>query len=485
MGIVRAVRLPSLFLILAPWFPPLALLALFWIPWLRQIPPWGLVLLGVYGLGLVLPALGTGEALAVGLAFFRFVYTLGLVGLGVALSKAERLGPLGYGLIGVYLLALVASYWVFGERVQEVRLSHPFHSPVGLGFMGALGLLLALHLPYPWPFRLLLGGVGGLVLLLSGSRGGMLALVLGALVCLSFRRRNMVVLGIIGFLVYLGLFLDLIPAQRFLQTGFSGREGLWLAAYEAFREAPWTGFGPYLLGDRLLEVLFRGCFLFPLMEARGLECPSWLAPWGGLWAFAHNHLLQALGESGLFGALALLLLAGGFLASAWGDGFLLSLLLTFLAMGAVDNPFSVPSPFRGEIFFILGGLALARASRPLLEGLGQAALGGSFVLLLWLLPFVYLGSRPEPPLPSLLYAVLPQEGRGWIRLQNGQDFRVQVWLCQEGCRRLGWAWPGDRLIRFPFPEDLPSGRYQLRVIAFSQHPLALRPLCLWTQEVGR
>ncbi|RTI03097.1 polymerase, partial [Thermus scotoductus] len=177
-------RLLPFALALAPLFPPLALLAPLFLGHLRRLSPWALGLLGVYALSVLLPALGAPEPLAFPLALGRVLYVLGLVGAGVALyagasSPTQALKPLGYGLFLLYITAFVATYLTFGDQAVQQRLMHPFHSPVGLGFMGAMGVLLAVYLRYPWPFRLLLGLLGGAVLLLSASRGGMLALLLG------------------------------------------------------------------------------------------------------------------------------------------------------------------------------------------------------------------------------------------------------------------------------------------------------------------
>ncbi|WP_253719366.1 O-antigen ligase family protein, partial [Thermus scotoductus] len=394
-------RLLPFALALAPLFPPLALLAPLFLGHLRRLSPWALGLLGVYALSVLLPALGAPEPLAFPLALGRVLYVLGLVGAGVALyagasSPTQALKPLGYGLFLLYITAFVATYLTFGDQAVQQRLMHPFHSPVGLGFMGAMGVLLAVYLRYPWPFRLLLGLLGGAVLLLSASRGGMLALLVGGAGGLLFRGRGLWALGLAGLVLFAASTLDTPISERFFQAHLSGREGLWLRAYEVYQAHPWTGVGPYVLGDYLKGTLFGECFLFPLLEARGLSCPSWLVPFGGFWTFAHNHLLQALGEGGLFGALGLLLLAGGFLAAAFGEGLLFSLLLAYLAMGMVDNPFSVPSPFRGEVFFLVGGMALARGVR-----LPRALALAGAVGVLWSLPFLYLATRPPQPPPPL------------------------------------------------------------------------------------
>lgn len=480
-------RLLPFALALAPLFPPLALLAPLFLGHLRRLSPWALGLLGAYALSILLPALWAPEALALPLALGRVLYVLGLVGVGVALyhrtpTPSQELTPLGYGLLFLYGSALLASYLAFGDKVVDQRLMHPFHSPVGLGFLGGLGVLLAVYLRYPWPFRLLLGLLGGAVLLLSASRGGMLALLLGGAGGLLFRGRGVWALGVAGLLLFLAANLDTPLSERFFQTQLSGREGLWLRAYEVFQAHPWTGVGPYVLGDYLKGTLFGECFLFPLLEAKGLACPDWLKPLGGLWTFAHNHLLQALGESGLPGALGLLLLVGGFLAGAWGEGLLFSLLLAFIGMGVTDNPFSVPSPFRGEIFFLLGGLALARGGVQMVPR--ALALAGA-VALLWSLPFLYLATRPPTPPPSLAYLAFPKEGVGFLRLVGAQGYRVQVWLCQKDCQRVGWEWRGDEPMYFPLPQDLPKGEYRLRVLLLSQHRLALKPRYVLEKEVRR
>jgi O-antigen ligase len=482
---VGPVRALGLGLALAPLFPPLALLSPLFLPWLRRLEPWAKVLLGLYALSVLVPALFAPEPLALPLALGRVVYVLSLVGVGVALAQGGKpekaLSPLGPGLFLLFVSALLASYLTFGDKVVENRLMHPFHSPVGLGFMGTLGLLLALYVGYPWPFRLLLGLLGGTVLLLSASRGGLMALFLAGSGGLLFRGRSLMALGLAGLLLFAASLLDTPLTERFFQTHLSGREGLWLRAHEVFQAHPWTGVGPYVLGDYLQGTLLPGCFLFPLLEARGLTCPDWLRPFGGLWSFAHNHLLQALGESGLPGAVGLLLLVGAFLGAAWGEGLLFSGLLAFVAMGVMDNPFSVPSPFRGEIFFLLGGMALSRGVRPA----RTLALGG-LVALLWTLPFLYLATRPTPPPPALLYAALPPgKGTGFLRFAGGEGYRVQVWLCGKACQRLGWEWSGEELVSFTFPQDLPQGHYTLRVLLFSPHRLALRPRYTLEWEVKR
>ena len=62
-----------------------------------------------------------------------------------------------------------------------------------------------------------------------------------------------------GLLLFLAANLDTPLSERFFQTQLSGREGLWLRAYEVFQAHPWTGVGPYVLGDYLKGTLFGEC----------------------------------------------------------------------------------------------------------------------------------------------------------------------------------------------------------------------------------
>ncbi|MFN3180219.1 MAG: O-antigen ligase family protein, partial [Thermus sp.] len=244
-------RLLPLALALAPLFPPLALLAPLFLGHLRRLAPWALGLLGFYALSLLLPALFAPEPLAFPLALGRVFYVLGLVGAGLALqaqaTPSQALRPLGLGLLLLYGSALLASYLTFGNKVVQERLMHPFHSPVGLGFLGGVGVLLAVYIRYPWPFRLLLGLLGGAVLFLTASRGGMLGLLLGGALGLLFRGRGFWALGVAGVLLFLAANLDNPLSGRFFQTQLSGREGLWLRAYAVYAAHPWTGGGPYVL----------------------------------------------------------------------------------------------------------------------------------------------------------------------------------------------------------------------------------------------
>jgi O-antigen ligase len=253
-------------LALSPLLPPLSLLAPLFLPWLRRLPRAALLLLLAYALSLLLPALPLGrEALL--LAALRLLYVLGLVGAGVALARTG-VGPmpLGYGLFLLYISALLVSFSIHGELVREERLLHPFHSPVGLGFMGSLGVLLALHLRYPWPFRVMLGFMGVLVLLLTASRGGLLALALGGAASLIFHRRGWMALAAVGLVLSLAFFSG--PPFR---PGRALAEGL-----RGFPSPPLDGGWALPIWKRAKGRSPQGVLPFPLLGSAGnrvSRCP--------------------------------------------------------------------------------------------------------------------------------------------------------------------------------------------------------------------
>jgi hypothetical protein len=130
---------------------------------------------------------------------------------------------------------------------------------------------------------------------------------------------------------------------------------------------------------------------------------------------------------------------------------------------------------------LAGGMVLLRGFRPPLA----LGLAGASALLLSL-PFLYLATRTAPPPPTLLYAAIPQgKGVGVVRLQ-GEGYRAQVWLCREGCRRLGWEWDASKPILFSFPEGLPPGgtRCALCFSASTGWPIGPQYALPFVVEVG-
>ena len=115
-------------LALAPLFPPLAGLALFFVPWVRRLPLWGQALLALYGASLLLPALFAPEPLAWPLALFRFLYVLGLISLSIALLNLLPFLPLDGGHIAFAVVEGARGRTVAREVYERVSI-------VGIGLV--------------------------------------------------------------------------------------------------------------------------------------------------------------------------------------------------------------------------------------------------------------------------------------------------------------------------------------------------------------
>ena len=378
-------------------FSPLSLLAL---PALRRLPKvvWGI--LAFYALSQQLPALFSPEPLLAScLALGRTLLMFGLIGMGVVLGAAERLRPLGVGLALIYVTALVYS-WLSGSDILVSRLTHPYMTSIALGLGGTFGIWLALFAGGQLWWRISLGVAGLGVLLLSGSRGPLLAALVGCLAGFIVQRGRKVALALllgVGLLLggfYVGDRLGLGAITRLESADTTGRDIVWYDTLTVIQSQPWAGVGSYRLG-RYLAPPSEGCPLVsPSPQAASIACPGWIRQLGSPWLIAHNLTLQQLAETGPLGLLGLLLLlaavvtATGVARSALGAAVVAGL----LAGTVNDNTLLVPSPFFAELFWLVAGTQLAQ-----LKTLGPALgwLGTGLIMLLSL---------------PLLAGVLPQVG---------------------------------------------------------------------------
>ena len=290
---------------------PLSLLAL---PALRQLPraAWGI--LAFYAVSQQLPALFSPEPLlASALALGRTLLMFGLIGMGVVLGSTERLRPLGMGLALIYFTALVYS-WLNGSDILVSRLTHPYMTSIALGLGGAFGIWLALFAGGQLWWRVVVGVTGLGVLLLSGSRGPLLAALVGCLAGFIVQRGRRVALALllgVGLLLggfYAGDRLGLEAVTRLGSADTTGRDIVWYNTLTVIQSQPWSGVGSYRLG-RYLAPPSEGC---PVISPASLEattaCPGWLRRLGSPWLIAHNLTLQQLAETGPLGLFGLLLL---------------------------------------------------------------------------------------------------------------------------------------------------------------------------------
>ncbi|WP_339093911.1 O-antigen ligase family protein [Deinococcus sp. VB142] len=350
-----------------------ALVALLGLFSLHNLPRWTFPLLGFYALTQLLPAIVTPEpVLALGGAFLRTALMFGLLGLGAAMGQTRRLWPLALGLIIVYLTALGFNV-VEGLDVFVSRLTHPYMTPITLGLAGALGIWLALFSKGHLAWRVPLGLLGGTILLLSGSRGPLLAVLIGSLAAFVLRRRQqaLAVLLLTGLLagasVTVGERLGINLLTRLTQTDTSGRDVVWSNTLSVIRAHPLTGVGSYRLGARLTPP-GEPCAIFDTYQSQDKPptCPPWLARLGNPWLIAHNIALQQLAETGPLGLLGLMvLLTAVTVVTLMGrDPFAVAVVTGLLVATVNDNTLLVPSPFFAEVFWLVAGTQLAAVRHP-------------------------------------------------------------------------------------------------------------------------
>ena len=402
-------------------------LAVFKILAIRELPRTSKGILSLYALSQLLPALFSPEPLvAVVLATTRIVLMGGLMGLGIYLRSPNRLWPMAIGLVLVYLTALGSSAWN-GADVLRARLEHPYMTATTLGFAGTLGVWMAVFLHGPKIWRVVLGVLGILVVLTTGSRGAMLALlfgtVMGAVVgyqkVLISQRRSVLTLGGAGVaLIASGLLIGnrfgIGALDRLWGWGTTGRDVIWGNTLSVIQTAPLTGIGSYRLG-KYLAPPDGGCVFWQQIDRVPSDCPAWVEWVGHPWLIAHNAVLQQWAESGPLGVLGLVVLVSFALWSAvlQREVFNVALLSGFILANITDNTWIVPSPFMAEAFWMVVGRQLLFPARPS----WTLGLIGASVFTVLSLPLLWSQLSPPDRVPvSALYWDAPQN------VLNHQDY---------------------------------------------------------------
>lgn len=388
---------------------PLSLLAL---PALKNLPRPAWWLLGFYALSQTLPALiGPQPLLALGLALLRTLLMLGAIAVGAQLRETRRLWPI---VLGLFLTYLIAGIYTLTAGPSLARLSHPYMTAVSLGLAGACGVWSALFMPGRPSLRWFLGLVSVAVLLLSGSRGPLLAALVGSLVALITVRRQLLVpfllvsALVVGGGVLVGGQQGISSLQRLIQVDASGRDLIWADTLSVIRAYPASGIGSYLLGEELTPpgekcVLWSG----QVGQAGGV-CPEWMTTLGHPWRVAHNAAMQQLAETGPLGLLGLFSVLTVILALALAsrDGLSIAFVSGLLVSTLTDNTLIVPSPFFAELFWVMAGVLLTKQPSGSVNLLPPAALAVmTLAFPLWLL------ALPQRPLPkaSLSLLLAPQK----------------------------------------------------------------------------
>lgn len=364
-------RKETWFFALLPWIPVLYFRALaFFGQWRNLDVRFRRLLLIFAGCEVVAGLLAPVPWLSAPLGGARAALMIALILLGYHLKQSQVFRPLMYGYLALFVTALVSQYLTFGGGMFTERLGHPLYYYVPLGLLATITIwLLVFWFQGPLWLRVL-GSLGAFaILILTASRGPLLALVVGLTVAgLMHPKSRKPLVGM--FLVVLATLVLLkfspdsslnLYVERFLNSNLSGRDQVWASAWKAFLEHPWGGVGPYQLGYHLslFKDLQGGCQLTPWLEANGIHCPSILVYFQGAWLIAHNFVLHSLGEAGVIGTLPLLVLYvwAGMYVFRSRDVFLVALYSGFMTMNLIDATTLVPDMHYGALFWMGIGMA--------------------------------------------------------------------------------------------------------------------------------
>ena len=365
---------------LAPVFPPLTSSAFITLRYWRRLGgPARTVIIFFLASQLLAALLTPNPLLSLSLAVLRGLFIVSLLLLGVLLRDRVWLRYLLFGAAVVSLMALFSSYAAYGPHFYARRLLHPYYTTSALGVTAAIIIWLVLdwERANPW-LRSLLGLLGLAVLMLSGSRGAILALGAGAMAAALVGGRSFLMAIGAGVFFLAARYVQLWKSgwaaefHRMFSLNPSGRNEVWRRAWEAFSSHPWGGVGPYQLGP-WLDPNLQSSTAWQQLLPTGLYLPAWTSSLRGFWLLAHNVLLHSLAETGLIGTagyLALLVFVGYAVLRA-RQPIMAAIYFGMLAMSLVDNPITVPSLFFAEVFWVAGGMALAQAGLavPIEQGL--------------------------------------------------------------------------------------------------------------------
>lgn len=353
-----------------PPFYILAPLGVLGLPGLRLFSRPVVLVLAIYALSQQIPALFTPEPLLASvLALLRTVLLFGLIGLGALLSDSRHLRFLIPGLIVVYLTAIGFALWTHTD-LTVVRLNHPYITSVSLGLSGAFGIWLTLFLSGQLWWRMPLGIISLAILMLSGSRGPLLAAIIGCIFGAAIRASRKTIFAVIlgvGMLVggfVLGSRLNIAPIARLESGDGSGRDIIWSNTISIIQAFPLTGVGSYRLGNYLTPPN-RPCEFFGGANGLPQECPEWLSSIGSPWLIAHNLTFQQMAETGAFGFIGFLNLLGVIIYATIKnkDPLSVSIIFGILFSNITDNTITIPNVFFSEIFWIIAGMQLLEIHR--------------------------------------------------------------------------------------------------------------------------
>ena len=361
-------RWVSWLIALTPIFPPLYLAAFATLGHLRRLPLTARRVLFFFAATQLIAALFTPQPLlSVGLAAGRTLFILAMIATGIYLRDSRYLRPLLWGQLIIFATAWIYTLSTQGWAGIQARLGHPYYYVVGLGLVAVVALWLIVF----WQrgslyWRIPAGILAASTFIAAGSRGPLLALVVGSGVAgiFSLSRRSALVIGAslitLILLITTGPLNSFEPAQRLLSEQTTGREYVWKDAIAAWHNSPVGGIGPFQGGPYLTYLFKDGCQLTPTLTRNDIPCPPLLQKTYGFWLVAHNNLLHWLMETGIIGTAGLVALYGFALIVAirQRNHFNLAVLFGFSAIGIVDVVIFVPDVHFAELWWIVVGLQM-------------------------------------------------------------------------------------------------------------------------------
>lgn len=361
---------------LVPVFPPLYLAALGCLGRLRTLPLTARRVLFFFAATQLVAALFTPRPLlSLGLAGGRTLLILAMIAAGVYLRESRNLRPLLWGQLVIFVTAWGYTLLTQGFAGVQERLGHPYYYVVSLGLVAVVALWITVF----WQggrlwWRVPAGVLAVATFLAAGSRGPLLALVVGSLaaVGLASRQRRrwlflpiLLVLGLAALTTTLNLPLE--PVERLLNEETNGREQVWQEALRGWQTSLLGGVGPYQGGPYLTSLFKDGCQLTPTLNQNEVRCPETVSQLSSVWLIAHNAWLHWLLEAGIVGLIGVVSLYG---YSLWAtlrtsDVFSVSLVFGYTAMNIVDVVIALPSQHFAEAWWVVVGIALSRVPETL------------------------------------------------------------------------------------------------------------------------
>lgn len=487
----RSARASKLWLLTLPIFPPVSLLALITTAYTRHFPRPFWWVIGAYAASQQIPALLAPEPLlATLLALARTILIIGLLGMGAALAHTGHYKWIAAGLTVTLVIAFTYSV-ANGANLFTARLSHPYMTSITLGLAGAISLWIALFHQGKPHWRYPLSALALFALLASGSRGPLLAALIGAVIGFITSRQAkhqntywpLLLLLTTGLTLGIGAGrnLDATAVTRLTRTDTAGRQLAWQETRSIIQATPLSGVGSYRLGV-YLRPADKPCELFPDSTGKAAACPAWLSKLGSPWLIAHSLLLQQWAETGPLGTLGLMTLLGFIVICAFHrrDPLSTAILSGLLIASLTDNTLLIPSPFFAELFWVTAGIQLVNLPPNWLPRWDNVGWAITALLVVFSLPLLMGRLIPTtiPPVQLLILnaasqvrASEPYSVLALVELPAGLS-TLALQRCELGCRTvesmaLSLTVPEDRVLRFS--GQLGSGSVQnLKLISIQE-----------------